>query len=69
MVVIEPWTIVLSVLAVVALAIVVWLARRFFRDYYVRKHDREIRRERRNRFRRIKRNKGHSRRKRDRMFR
>ena len=68
-VVIEPKMIVFAILGVLALVIIVWLARRFFRDYYIRKHDREIRRERRNRFRRIKRNKGHSRRKRDRMFR
>lgn len=68
-VVIEPKLIVFAILGVLALVIMLWLAHRFFRDYYIRKHDREIRRERRNRFRRHRRNKGHSHRKRDRMFR
>lgn len=66
---IEPKMIVLGILAVAGLFGLLFFLRQFFKNYYIRKHDREIRREQRARFRRIKRKKGHSRRRRDRMFR
>lgn len=66
---IKPLSILVVVLVIASFIGMVFLLRQFFRNYYIRKHDREIRRERKRRFRRIKHKKGHSRRKRDRMFR
>lgn len=66
---IQPKFIIFAILAVLALIGIIIFLQQFFKNYYIRKHDREIRRERRARFRRVKRKKGHSRRRRDRMFR
>jgi D-alanyl-D-alanine carboxypeptidase len=68
-VVIEPKVIVFFLLMVAAVAVLVLLLRWISKNYYIRKHDRELRREQKERFRQIKRRKGSSKRRRDRMFR
>lgn len=65
---IQPKLIFTIVLAVVVLVGIIYLIKVFFDSFYVRKHDREIKRAQRNRFRHSRRSMGHSRRRKDRMF-
>jgi D-alanyl-D-alanine carboxypeptidase len=65
---IEPKWIGFAILAIVVLVGLIFFLRWFFQNYYIRKHDREIRREQKARFRRVRQKKSSRRRRRGRMF-
>lgn len=66
---IKPKYIVFVILLILVLIGVIYLVVKYIEDFYVIRHDRRVRRDQRNRFRQIRRRKGHSRRRKDRMFR
>jgi D-alanyl-D-alanine carboxypeptidase len=65
---IDPRLILVVLLAIALLVGMIFLLRWFFSNYYIRKHDREIRREQKARFRSVKRKKSSRRRKKGRLF-
>jgi hypothetical protein len=65
---IEPKWIGFAILAIAVLVGLIFLLRWFFRNYYIRKHDRDLRKEQKKRFRTVKRKRSYRHRKDGRLF-
>lgn len=65
---IRPLYLLAGLIAVLSLVAMCYFGKHLYDNFYVIKHKMEIRREQRARFKQVRRKKGHSRRKRDRMF-
>jgi hypothetical protein len=65
---IEPKWIGFAILAIAVLVGLIFLLRWFFRNYYIRKHDRDLRKEQKKRFRTVKRKRSYRHRRNGRLF-